>query len=163
MRKTIIGAVGVGLLLGLASADAQAVPPDRGVEKKLKKSGLRYDIDADNDFKLLMEISADRTQLVFVRSKVHSVGRLEIREVFSPVMAVPPEGLPAELSTDLMLRNGQTILGSWVLWGDPSSPYLVFNVQVPADLSRKELRDVIEVVALTADPVEQELTGVDEF
>jgi hypothetical protein len=154
-----------GLVALLASPVALATPVDKKVKKSLDKLGLIYEVDSDNDLKMIMAIdeNGSRSQLVFVSSKVYELGELEVREVFSPAARVPPGGLDAATAHEILVRNRNTIIGSWSIWEENDAQMLVFSAKIPADMNRKELRDVIDAVAFTADPVEEMLTGADEF
>lgn len=155
-----------GLAGLLASPVALATPVDKKVKKNLDKLGLIYEIDTDNDFKMIMAVNEDgsRSQLVFVSSKTYSLGNVEVREVFSPAARVPPGGLDAGTANELLIRNRNTIVGGWSIWEEAGSEVLVFAAKVPADMKKQELRDVIDAVAFTADQVEVLLTGGgDEF
>ncbi len=153
------------LIALLVSPVALATPVDKKVKKNLDKLGLIYEVDADNDFKMIMAINEDgsRSQLVFVSSKVYSLGGVDVREVFSPAARVPPGGLDAATAHEMLVRNRNTIVGSWAIWEENEAQMLVFSAKIPADMKRSELRDVIDAVAFTADPVEELLTGADEF
>ena len=50
------------------AASAAAAEPDKKVGKLLDKSKVRYEVDADGDYKVTYELENGRTQLAFVRS-----------------------------------------------------------------------------------------------
>ena len=153
----------VALLVGLlASPTTLAVPPDKKVKKNLDKLGLVYAIDADNDFKMVMEKEDGRSQLVFVSSRTFELGDMTVREVFSPGAEVTAE-LPEGWTEQLLERNHDKILGSWNIQPIGDTRILLFTAKVPADLHRRDLRALIDVVAVEADHVEGLLTGGDEF
>ncbi len=88
--------------------------PDYRVERALKELELDYTLDEDNDFKLLYEVAGDppveaggkkeeRTQLVYVFSNTERYGKLEIREVWAPVMVA--DSLSAEVANRLLEAN----------------------------------------------------------
>ena len=149
----------IGLLVSPASL---AVPPDKKVKKNLDKLGLVYEIDADNDFKLVMSDGVGRTQLVFVASRTFELGDMTVREVFSPGGEVT-DALAHGWSQDLLARNHDTIIGSWSIQTLGERQILLFSAKVPADLHRRDLQNVIDVVAAEADHIEEQLTGADEF
>ncbi len=74
--------------------------PDPRVEKALKKLGLKYEVDKDGDFKLVFSVEDDRTQVVFINSTTETLGKMEIREIWSPTAkfsSTPPPALSLAL------------------------------------------------------------------
>ena len=91
-----------------------------------------------------------------------SRGALEIRQIWS--IAHRSKGpLPAELANRLLDRNGAVILGAWLIEPAGDELGVIFAVQVAAETDALSLRSVIHAVATTADAMERELTGKDDF
>lgn len=152
--------------LMVVAPSLHAADADPTVAKSLKKLKLNYELDADNDYKMVMNLGEPegRTQLVFVGSAVHSYGSLSIREVFSPAFRVPAEGYPAEVAERLLRENNQTIIGDWKTSRAGDDYFAVFSAKVPANIKKDQLMEVISAVATTADTTEKALTnGADEF
>ncbi len=162
VRRSLLPA-GLAFLVGLLlSPPSLAVPPDKKVKKNLDKLGLVYEVDADNDFKMVMSDAGGRSQLVFVSSRTFELGGMEIREVFSPGAKVGAE-VSVEWAEEVLTRNYDTILGSWSIQTLGEQRILLFSAKVPADLRRRDLSVVINTVASQADDLEALLTGADEF
>ena len=55
---------------------------DVRVKDALDTVGLNYEVDEDNDFKLVIEFDDTRSQVVLVSSDTYRLDELEIREVW---------------------------------------------------------------------------------
>jgi hypothetical protein len=156
---------------GAAFAQAPAAPepvaakvekaPDARVEANLKAAGLAYTLDG-GDFRLNFDLPDGRSQLVWVASGTATLDRLEIRDVWS--VAYRAKGaLSYEMSLRLLMENARMILGAWQVNQGADEYLVVFSAPVSATADAATLQEVIEVVTLSADRIEKELTGKDEF
>ncbi|GAA5074391.1 hypothetical protein [Lysobacter panacisoli] len=134
---------------------------DAGIAKQLESLDYEFEVDDDGDYRMIRDMDDDRTQLVFVISKVESYGVHKIREVWAPAYRSPEDdALPADIANRLLADSQDSKLGSWVKQGDMA----VFVVKIAADASTPELKDAIEAAAKTADEMESDLTdGKDAF
>lgn len=151
----------VGAQAPVAQPQAAASGVDARVEAALKSAGLAYGIDG-GDFRLKYDVAGGRTQLVWVASHTSKLDKLEFRDVWS--VAYRGKGpLPADLATRLLRENVRMVIGAWQV-GEAKDEYLVvFSAPVPAGADAATLEEVIAVVMLSADRMENELTGRDEF
>jgi hypothetical protein len=157
------------LALGASVAQAQDVPAststptaDARVERLLREIAAEYTVDEDGDFRLVYDIGGGRSQLVWIPSGTSDFGALEIRQVWS--IAHRSQGpLPVELANRLLDRNGAVILGAWLTEPAGEEFGVIFAVQVAAETDALSLRSAIHAVATTADAMESELTGRDDF
>jgi hypothetical protein len=135
---------------------------DPRVQAALKGTGLSFSIDG-GDFRLKYVVAGGRTQLAWVASGTASIDKLEVRDVWS--VAHRAKGtVPADLATRLLQDNARMVLGAWQVNQGKDEYLVVFSVPVAAAADAETLQDVIEVVTLTADQMEKELTGdKDEF
>ncbi|QOY64024.1 hypothetical protein INQ40_06520 [Lysobacter sp. H21R4] len=141
-----------------AAAEAPAVEVSIG--KQLDELGYEHDVDDDGDYKLVLEMEDDRTQLAYVRSPVHEFGTHRVREIWSPAYRVDGGRFPAPVSVRLLEDSHDSVLGGWVKQGDIA----MFVVKLAADASATELKDAIAAAVTTADAMETELSpGSDEF
>ncbi|QOW20822.1 hypothetical protein INQ41_06605 [Lysobacter ciconiae] len=141
-----------------AAAEAPAVEVSIG--KQLDELGYEHDVDDDGDYKLVLEMEDDRTQLAYVRSPVHEFGSHRVREIWSPAYRVDGGRFPAPVSVRLLEDSHDSVLGGWVKQGDIA----MFVVKLAADASATELKDAIAAAVTTADAMETELSpGSDEF
>ncbi|WP_051986535.1 hypothetical protein [Pseudidiomarina atlantica] len=154
------------VLLTAAPATAQIgddeVTYDVRVKEALDAVGLNYEIDEDNDFKLVIEFDDDRSHVVYVSSETYRLEDLEIREVWS-VGHLQKMPFDRQLGEDFLLRSAQVRLGGWELqqWGDDY--VAIFRAQMSAQSTGDALYTAISAVAATADEVEEELVGTDEL
>lgn len=146
----LAGAAGLGL------ADDSADPQ---VGHALDALGLGYTIDADGDYRLLLSFDDGRSQIVYVRSVVHSYESHRIREIWAPGYRAPIGQFPADVANRLLEDANDQVLGGWVKQG----PMAMFVVKVDADAYGSRLYDAIYAAAVTADTLEEELTEADEF
>lgn len=139
---------------------------DRRVAAALEEIGVRYQVDPDGDFALVLPVSEGRTQLLFVNSATQVEDGVEVREVWSPAFQVPGGALPAEiheLAGSLMTGSRWGEMGSWHEVPMGQSSFAVFSVQTPADCTPEELQEALSCVSTLADAMELSLTGGDLY
>jgi hypothetical protein len=140
---------------------AAATPVDARVEAALKESKLAYAMDG-GDFRLKYDLDEGRSQLVWVASGTRKLDQLEIRDVWSVVYRSKGE-VPADMAIHLLKENARMILGGWQVNQGKDEYLIVFSAPVEAAADAAKLAEVIEVVTLSADRIEKELTGKDEY
>jgi hypothetical protein len=140
---------------------AAATPVDARVETALKESKLAYAMDG-GDFRLKYDLDEGRSQLVWVASGTRKLDQLEIRDVWSVVYRSKGE-VPADMAIHLLKENARMILGGWQVNQGKDEYLIVFSAPVEAAAGAAKLAEVIEVVTLSADRIEKELTGKDEY
>jgi hypothetical protein len=159
------------LLLGSALAaapvlsSAQQAEYDASVKKTLDKADLKYEIDDDGDFKLVIGLGEGRTQLVFVYSSVLTYEGVTVRTIMSPLMvAETREELSADLLYQVLVENGENKIGSWEIIEAPDGKRMVqYVVKVPTDLNADDLRSMIGLAAVAADQVEKKTSTEDTY
>jgi predicted DNA-binding ArsR family transcriptional regulator len=67
------------------------------------------------------------------------------------------------MATHLLKENARMILGAWQVNQGKDEYLVVFSAPVNAAADAATLAEVIEVVTLSADRIEKELTGKDEY
>lgn len=146
----------------LAQVGAQVKAADARVEKLLMEADLKYQVDEDGDFRLEFGLDDDRSQLVWIASRTSQYETLEVREVWA-IAYRSKEPLSAEVANKVLLKNNEMIVGAWQLkkWGEDF--VLAYAAQVAASTDAVSLRYAMEAVIVTADELEKELTGADEF
>lgn len=151
---------------------------DPRVKAALDEIGYKYELDANNDYKLTpiqteqVGTTADgkpkwRTQLVYVNSNTEKYGSLEIREVLAPAF-LSDGPLATTVANRLLRENNSVKLGSWRLVVINSGPntgkYLaMYAAQISATSDAETLRLTIKSVILIADRMEKELTNADDY
>lgn len=157
---------------------AKKQPPDARVKAALDAIGYKYEVDEDNDYKLVPLPTEQtgakpdgtliwRTQIVYINSNTEKYGTLEIREVLSPAF-LSNGPLPSDVANRLLRENNSVKLGAWRLvvinTGPNAGKYLaMFAAQIAADSDAESLRLTIKSVILIADRMEKELTGKDDY
>jgi len=138
-----------------------ARPVDTRVEAALEESKLAYAMDG-GDFRLKYDLDGGRSQLVWVASGTTKLDQLEIRDVWSVAYRSKGE-VPADMAIRLLKENARMILGAWQVNQGKDEHLIVFSAPVNAAADASTLAEVIEVVTLSADRIEKELTGKDEY
>lgn len=152
MRPALVRLLLPVVLLFPVSA-AQAADPV--VTALLDQAKVGYELDADGDYKMVVEwTKEDRSQLVFVSGKIEEVGGLRVIEVFSPALAVGDDPMKEGLARDLLGRSWTSKIGSWEFDGR----YVYAVAKVPASVSASDLSRMIDVIAEVADELEIELS-----
>jgi len=147
------------VLLAAAVANP-ALAADASVAKKLDAQGLKYTVDDDGDYKLLFDVGDDRSQVVWVRSAIETMGGMRIREVISISGKSPkPQGsdgvtVAAMAATSALIASNRQKLGGWVLKGSDENQAFYYVAQIPADLGAGDLELVVRNVAKDADGFE---------
>ena len=145
----------------LAAEEAASSGPDARIKAQLDALEYEYEIDEDNDFKLVFNIGEeDRSQIVYVRSPVESYGEHQVREIWSPAYHSPTDAFPALIANRLLEDSDTKKLGGWV----KQDKYAVFVVKIPANADGKALDDALDAAMAAADEMEAELTpGQDDL
>ena len=156
MRKTVILLAAL-LAAGAAQAEGKADPV---VKKQLDSLKLKYEIDDDGDYKIVMDVGEGRTQLAYIRSNTETYGSNQVREIWSPGYKAAGDVLPEKVANRLLEYSNEVKLGGWV----KQKSYAVFVVKIPTSASASELQDALEAAVNSADEIEQEFTGTkDDF
>ncbi|MBE9013747.1 hypothetical protein IQ250_26520, partial [Pseudanabaenaceae cyanobacterium LEGE 13415] len=128
---TLLGVVAISTQTALAQT-RNTPTPDARVKAALDKAGLKYEIDRDGDFKLVMELPNGRTQLVFVRSETQKLNdNFEIREIISPAYKSNGE-LSKDIANRLLTDSARKKLGGWQTISDGNSSIAILCSKVMA-------------------------------
>lgn len=164
MKQIIIAAATVVILIA-GNAQAQIGEKKKGdqrVKVLLDKANLKYKVDKDGDFRLLMGFGDKRSQLVFITSQTSKLEHMEIREVWS-VGYVSTGTIPSSVAKNLLRENARVKLGAWELVRFGGKEAGVFRAKIAAETDVKTLVETIGTVASTADEKEKELTSKDDL
>lgn len=166
MRTT--GSLVIGGALMMTAAPVASVgddtTPSSGdprVVAALEAAGLQYSLD-DGDFRLEYDVDEQRSQRVWVASDTARIDQLEIRDVWS-VAARGKGEVPVDLARMLLKENVRMILGAWQVNQGPDEYLVVFSAPVNAAADAATLQEVIEIVMLSADRIEKQLSDKDAF
>lgn len=128
---------------------------DARVRKLLDELKLKYKIDKDGDFKLILPTTGNRTQLVFIRSKTSRYRNFEIREIFSVGYKSATDTIPADVANRLLEHSARVKMGAW----ERQKGYAIFRVKIAADTNAESLYSALKLTYLAADEIEKEFTG----
>jgi hypothetical protein len=147
------------LLAAIACLLCFAAPPapagDASVEARLDARGIKYEIDADGDYKVVVSYEKEqRTQLVFVSGATESIKGLTVREVFSPAGKVNEDAIAGK-ALALLTESRTKKIGAWEIAGD----VLYYVIKLPDSADAAQLDAAIDIVAEIADDKEIELSG----
>ena len=137
---------GVVLFPSMAAADAS-------VKTRLDARGVKYEVDADGDYKVTYSYKSEgRTQLVFVSGGTESVSGFKVREVFAPAAK---DGIGGAQALELMRDSRTNKIGSWELHGE----VLYFVIKLLDSVDAAQLEAAMNIAAETADNMEIKLSG----
>lgn len=167
MRQLVLSVALLSLLSGVPALAATAPKADEtqrsadpAIGRQLDGLGYKYEVDEDGDYKLTFDMDDNgRSQLAYVISNVEKFGELRVREIWAPAYRADGNQFPVDVANRLLADSHSSKLGGWVKQGNMA----VFVVKVPADAPASQLEDAIDFVLRTADEMEKELTGEDEF
>jgi len=141
----------------------EGVTFDARVKAALDELGLKYEIDKDGDFKLVFEFEEDgRSQLGYINSKTEHFEQFEIREIWSPAYQ-SAEPFSARVANRLLEDSFSKKLGGWQTMLNNGQNVAVFAAKVSADSDPTSLYAAIRLVYATADEMEKELLGTDDY
>jgi hypothetical protein len=133
---------------------------DASVETRLNERGLKFETDADGDYRSVYNYKDEgRTQLVYVGGSTETTGAFVVREVFAPAADVNGDKLDAAQLRELMAGNWRSKLGGWAIEGDT----LIYLIKMPDDISAASLEAAMDMAAAAADDMELKLTGKDTY
>jgi len=100
--------------------------------------------------------------VVFINSNTETLGKMEIREIWSPAAKFTSTP-PSELSLALLEKNSTFKIGSYQYKKSRDNYYLVFSVHLSAEAPAEELGSIVAAVAKTADATEKEIMENDDY
>jgi hypothetical protein len=165
MMKTAAFVAALLLVIGGITLAAVADDPPAGdprIKAILEELGLKYEIDDDGDYKVLLEWEEDgRSQLAFINSATERLEKMEVREIWSAGYT-SEKPLKAKIANRLLEDSFQKKLGSWQLMkGDIW--IATFAVKLDADADADTVWTALEAVLTSADEMEKELLGTDDL
>ena len=113
-RIGILSAVGFLLCAGIlvAQLGSKGSDADPRVRETLSELDQDFTVDSDGDYKLVVDTSDGRTQLVFINSNTEMLDPFEIREIWAP--AHRSDGpFARDVANELLLDSFQKKLGAW--------------------------------------------------
>jgi hypothetical protein len=103
-----------------------------------------------------------RTQLIIVSSKTTQFQQLEVRQVYA--YCYKSTSKPSCSDIEKVLKKNEFVkFGYYSLYEKDDYWYIFFNAQISAKASSELMQTVIDYVNITADGMELELTGKDDY
>lgn len=131
---------------------------DLRVKAILDEIGFEYEITDAGDFKIVLELEDDRTQVAFVKSGTEFYDEMEIREIWS--VGHSSEGdLPGDVANLLLQNSFDQKLGAWQVIQDEETSIAIFAIKMSANANAASMRSAIIAAVRSADAIEMELTG----
>lgn len=162
-EKTFFTLFTFSILVGIFSSTlAQETPADSRIRSNLEELGYQYEIEADGNFRVGMQLPNGRVQQVWIQSKTETFGTLEIRKILSPAY-LSNSPFPAAVANRLLIDNAIKKLGAWQTITQDEQHLAIFSVKIPADSNANELKDYLTAVVGSADAMEDALTEEDAF
>ncbi|NJO03689.1 MAG: hypothetical protein HC880_20240 [Bacteroidia bacterium] len=151
----------IGLIFFSFSLNYAQSNVDSGITASLNQLNFKYDIKEDGTFQFTIPVGS-RSQMIFIHSTTSSYDKMNIREIYSVIYQSPQ--MPDEVVLrKLLVDNAQKKLGAWEVIFEDNTSFIVFTAKVPANLDASDLKSTVEIVATSADTMEQILYNTDEW
>ncbi len=139
--------------------DTTVKTPDPSIAKKLDLKGTPYTLDDDGDYRILVNVGDERSQLVWVRSVVHQTDEQRLREIWTYGLRSEDRRIPVHVANRLLSENMDLIVGAWARQDGNAVLILKINADADADT----LDEAIDLAASIGDKMEQRLVTGDEL
>jgi hypothetical protein len=127
------------------------------------KTGYDCNLTKLGNYSIDINFSDGRKQRVYVSSRTEKQGDFETRKVWSYVLWKHGSFYQRQLN-DILMENPKQKLGGYELSkANEGGFHLVYDAHIPIDCSSSKLKDVIRIVAHTADAKEKEIVRKDYF
>lgn len=132
--------------------------PDASVATRLDAKDTPYTVDDDGDYRILVNVAEDRSQLVWVRSIVHKTDEQRVREIWTYGLRSEERRIPSHVANRLLSENMDLIVGAWARQDGNA----ILVVKINADADADTLDEAIDLAASIGDRMEKRLgTGDD--
>jgi hypothetical protein len=124
----------------------------------------KYKITDSGNFNVTLNTPGTdgRTQLIVVSSKTTQYQQLEVRQVYS--YCYKSVNKPSCDYIEKVLKKNEFVkFGYFSLYEKDGTWYIFFNAQISAKAGSELMQTVIDYVNTTADAMELELTGKDDY
>lgn len=128
--------------------------PDYRIKGRLDEKNVKYSIDKDGDFRIILGRDNTRSQMVLINSNTTRYQAMEVREIYS--FAYKGK-LDSALMRELLEANSSLKFGAWGMWKDKAGrdDIVVFSAKIPVNLDIDALYSVIWFVGEVADDFEK--------
>ena len=142
--------------------ERESPPPgnaDPGVASRLEARGTPFSVDDDGDYRILVELEGQRSQIVWVRSVVNETDYQRVREIWTYGMRSEERRIPVHVANRLLTENFELVVGAWAR--DAGNAILVLKIDADADADT--LDEAIDLAASIGDRMEQRLVVGDDL
>ncbi len=137
---------------------------DKYIKAKLDELKITYEITSKGNFKIIFKVgNSNRTQALVINSKLYTYNDINVREIWSMSSKIKSLSELSSNSFMLLNKNATYKFGSWQLDNSDNEYYLCFAVRVTERIDGEALKSILEVIAKTADEMENTLTNKDDF
>lgn len=164
MKKLLMITV-VATMLFSQSSLAQAntgQSQDHRVQRTLSQTKLKYTVTNQGNYRLINKINDYRKQMVIINSPTSRLGRMEVRKVWS-IAYTSNRPLSSQLMKQLLDENSRMKCGGWQVTEVDGKHVVSFRAMIPANANVQTLLLTMHAVTTSADRLEQQLTGGDQF
>lgn len=134
---------------------------DVRVRRALESAGVKYTVDSDGDYRVHWTLENGRTHVVFVNSNTTRLGSMELRKVWA--LAFAADEVSANNLRALLELNAKYKVGGWCMVKRDNKYVVSFDITVAANCAGQALRTFTQIVASTADEIENTVTKADQF
>ncbi len=166
MRRFLSLAACTALFLTLSPLRAEdgelaveASTPDASVAQKLDAKDTPYTVDDDGDYRIHVNVGEGRSQLVWVRSRVHTTDFQRVREIWTYGFRSEERRIPVHVANRLLSENFDLIIGAWARDGGNA----ILVMKIDADADAEILNEAIDLAASVGDRMEQKLVTGDDL
>lgn len=132
-----------------------SIRPDDRVRIALNEKSLKYNVDSDGDYRLIIQLENKRTQLVIIQSRTSVYGNFEVRDVYSIAYKSSANQFPIFVANKLLEENSIKKIGAW----EKNNQFAMFTVKLSANSDSESLLNAINVVADVSDTQEKSFSG----
>ena len=137
----------------------EADTPDASIAQKLDAKGTPYEVDDDGDYRILVNVGEGRSQLVWVRSRVHTTDHQRVREIWTYGFRSEERRIPSHIANRLLSENFDLIVGAWAREGGNA----ILVMKIEANATAETLDETIDLAASIGDRMEQKLVSGDDL
>jgi hypothetical protein len=136
---------------------------DSKIKDQLDRLGMKYEITDGGNFKLIINFTDNRSQVVIVYSKTweSESTNLTIREISAPIYK--NSYIPTNILKKALDANYNEILGSFQTISTEENSLLLYTLKVNDVVPDDLLKRLINQCAITADKYEESFFGSDEY
>jgi hypothetical protein len=160
---TLITVLASSVITNQAALAQNRQEPDERIRAALERQDYKFSISQGGHFKVTVRFEGNRTQGGTIFSNTNRLGDLEIRQICTTGYITEGQ-IPVEIALKLLTDTSVKKIGAWeIVRSSDGRSLALFCAKVDVNIRPKDLIAVIEATLGTADRMEQELLGTDEY